>query len=73
MCAGFLAACVLVDLVDLVVDVLLCSGVFFMLESPAAIGAAAGAEADWAKAPKLTAEAMTAAMRVFMGGPLVIG
>jgi len=39
----------------------------FMLESPAAIGAfEAGAEADCAKAPKLTAEAMTAAMRVFM-------
>jgi hypothetical protein len=41
-----------------------------MLESPTAIGAAAGAEADWAKAPKLTAEAMTAAMRVFMGDSL---
>jgi len=55
-------------LVDLVVLVVWGSGVFFTLESPAAIGAvAAGAKADRAKAPKLTAEAMTAAMRVFMG------
>jgi hypothetical protein len=72
--AGFLAAVVwlLLDLGAAVV-VLLCDDDWcFMLESPAAIGALpAGAEADCAKAPKLTAEAMTAAMRVFMECPLM--
>jgi hypothetical protein len=38
-----------------------------------AIGVAIGAEADCAKAPKLTAEAMTAAMRVFMVLSLGVG
>ena len=46
----------------------------FFAESDEAIGAeepAAGLV--WAKAPKLTAEAMTAMMRVFMEGPCVVG
>src|SRR5437764_393512 len=60
----FLAACVLCDLVDLVDDLVDDDEV-----SPDILDDAIGAEApaeglDCANAPKLTAEAMTAAMRV---------